>query len=512
MADRDPIKDLRRLHGRLVRRRPTIELAEAYYDGDHNLAFAGQKFLEAFGGLFSAFADNWCRVVANAPEERMTVTGFRVDDDVDTDDAAKRFWEANDLDLQSSIGHLDGLIAGVFYVTAWVNDDDNTVPEITVDSAAMTIVDCHPKIRRRRTCGLRAYLDDDGFEHAELFYPDEVYLFRSKAKRTGGGIIDPMRTHWVTEDLLDVASDLDESGRMTNPLGVVPIVEFVNMPRLTTSRRAVWAAHSELAAVIPIQDAVNKLFADLLVASEFAAFPQRHLTGYTPADEMVVDETTGKARPTGRTIPPTFTSGPGKLWWLEDEEARFGQFDTADMSGLVKAIDMTVQHIASISATPPHYLNASADRLSGESIKSAESGLVAKTKKKTRNWGSCWEEVMRLAGAVVDNNTLAKAAQMETVWADVETRTEAEHVDAVAKKKDLEVPLPQLWEELGYSPEQVARFPAMRAQMQLENLAANAGERARIAQADADRAAAASVAATGAPPTSTGEPPPVPPT
>lgn len=489
--NRDPIKVLRKLHAELVRRRPVIERAEAYYDGAHNLAFAGQKFLEAFGGLFHAFADNWCGVVTNAVEERMEVQGFRVNKNTSADDQAKRLWEANELDLQSAMGHLDGLISGAFYATVWQGEGDK-VPEITVDSSTMTIVECHPKQRRRRTAALRAYVDDDGYEHAELFFPEALYLFRSKAKRTAGGTIDPGRTQWVIEDQLDVRADLDSAGKMGNPFKVVPVVEFLNMPRLTVSRRAGWAAHSEIASVIPLQDAVNKLVADMLVASEFAAFPQRYLSGYEPDDEL---DATGK--PTGVAKPPSFQSGPGKLWWLEEENAKFGQFDAADLSSSVKSIELIVQHIASISATPPHYLRAAADRLSGESIKSAETGLVAKVRRKARGWGAGWEEVMRLAGVIADLPELSGAQSMETIWRDPETRTESEHVDAVSKKKDLDVPAPQLWEELGYSPEQIGRFPAMRAQMQLEGMAANAAEAARLATARADLLAQQSLAATG---------------
>jgi PAS domain-containing protein len=33
-----------------------------------------RKFLDAFGGLFHAFADNWCPIVVGAVEERILVT------------------------------------------------------------------------------------------------------------------------------------------------------------------------------------------------------------------------------------------------------------------------------------------------------------------------------------------------------------------------------------------------------------------------------------------------------
>lgn len=491
---RDPMQVLRKLHTQLVHRRPVIDHAEAYYDGVHNLAFAGEKFLEAFGGLFHAFSDNWCGVVTNAVEERLEVQGFRVNQSTTADKAAARIWQENELDLQSSIGHLDGLIAGAFYVTVWTGEgtEATKVPEITVESATMTIVECHPKIRKRRTAALRSYIADDGYEHAELFFPDEVYLFRSKAKRAHGSYVDPGRAQWIMEDQLDAADGLNSAGAMPNPLGVVPVVEFLNMPRLTIARSSGWGAHSEIASVIPLQDAVNKLVADMLVASEFAAYPQRWLTGYEPQDVL---DTAGK--PTGAIVQPSFKSGAGKLWWLEEENAKFGQFAAADLSSSTAAIEMIVQHIASISATPPHYLRAGADRLSGESIKSAETGLVAKVHRKARGWGASWEEVMRLAGSIAEVAELKSATSMETIWRDPEVRTESEHVDAITKKKALDVPSPQLWEELGYTPEQIGRFPALRAQMQLEGMAANAAERARLATQTADQLRAASLAATG---------------
>jgi hypothetical protein len=461
----DPTDVLRVLYGEMVRRRPVIDHASRYYDGDHRLAFASEKFLDAFGGLFGAFADNWCALVVDAVEERLQVQGFRVGKEVEADSAAKKIWEENELDLQSAMGHTDGLVAGAFYVTAWQRGDagspDEKVPEITVESAATAIVLAHPKMRRRRTAGLRVWTDEEGYEHAELFRPDRVYLFRSRAKRTGA-IVDPFRVQWIAETHADLAPKLDESSSMVNPLGKIPMVEFLNRPRLTLSRRVGWAAHSELSAVIPINDAANKLLADMIVASEFAAFPQRHVTGWEPDTDEETDE----------IIEPNFRSGPGKTWWTENHEAKFGAFPAVSVDQYVKAIELLVQHIASVSSTPPHYLRASADRLSGESLKSAETGLVAKVRRKQRHFGAGWEEVIRIAGEIAGNNELANALQMETIWRDPETRTESEHVDAVAKKKDLDVPAEQLWEELGYSPEQIARFPAMRARNTLAGSAA----------------------------------------
>jgi hypothetical protein len=341
------------------------------------------------------------------------------------------------------------LISGMSYAVVWPGEDD--LAEVMVESAISTIVEHHPKMKTRRTAALRCWQDEDRYEHVELFLPESVYMFRSRSRRTSSAVSS--RGGWMVDP---DAVNVDGQGRMPNELGVVPVVAFHNRPRLYVSHRARWGAHSELAAIMPLQDAVNKLVADMLVASEFAGYPQRWATGYEPQ----VD------RDTGQELPPPFKPGAGKTWVTDDPGSKFGQFEAADLANFVTAIDMVIQHIASISRTPPHYLNASADRLSGESIKAAETGLVAKTKRRMRYFGEAWEEVMRMAGKI-EGNDLADATSMEVVWSDPESRTEAEQTDSALKKQALHVPDEQLWEDLGYSPTQRLRFRSMRAQQNL---------------------------------------------
>lgn len=444
---------LSKLYAGIHRRRPAITRLANYYDGRHNLAFTSEKFLEAFGGLFSSFADNWTQLVVDAVEERLTVTGFRVPtgdvavSDSEADREAWRIWQANDLDLMSQVAHTEALLHGADYVVVWAGDDPDT-PDVTVEHAANAILATDPKRPGRRLAGLRIYTDEFGYEHAELFLPDAVYLYRSPRPRDTA-YMDPGAAPWVLDT--EASADAPE-GYRDNPLGVVPMVELANRPRLWTPRPGQLFHQSEIAPVIPLQDATNKLLADMLVASEFAAYPQRWLTGY----EAERDAETDAALPL--PFQPT-----QKLWWLEDPEAKFGAFPTADLGNYTRAIEAVVQHIASITRTPPHYLNGQADRLSGESIKAAESGLVAKVRRKQQHFGAAWEEVIRLCGMVNGNAALASATQAEVIWTDPESRTESEHVDAMTKLMALDLPPEFIWEKLGLTPTEIARAKAMQA-------------------------------------------------
>lgn len=439
---------LRRLYKQIVDRRPQVEKATAYYDGEHNLTFQSRRFREAFGGLFDAFADNWCGVVVEASEERLNIGGFRVGDATDGDKAAWSIWQANELDAQSQLAHTDALVCGEAYAVVWYDDDGQ--PDITVEHPTACAVEHHPKRRRQRRAGLRLYTDDWGFEHAELFLPDGVWLYRAPSAM-GTDLILPAETimSWVPD--VEASDRVDDDGRMPNPLGVVSVVPLPNRPRTRQLSKRGLLVQSEIAPVIPLQDAVNKTIADMLVGSEFFAMPQRHATGFKVDRDPVTNE----------PRPPTVENG--KILVSEKEQARFGSFATGDIAAFTKAVDLLINHVASISRTPPHYLNASADRLSGESIKAAETGLVAKVRRKMRHFGEGWEEVMRLAGDIAGEGQLAQATQMETIWADPESRTEAEHVDATVKLKAIGVPDPILWERAGFSPQEIERIRTEKA-------------------------------------------------
>jgi hypothetical protein len=212
---------------------------------------------------------------------------------------------------------------------------------------------------------------------------------------------------------------------------------------------------SEIERVIPQQNAVNKLVADMIVASEFGSFKQRWATGLEIPEDPE----------THRPIEP-FQAAIDRLWVSEGKDTKFGEFGETDLSNFVAAIELQVQHIASQTRTPPHYFYLRGSFPSGESIKSAETGLVAKVRRRMVPYSEGWEDVIRLAFRVTQDPR-ADSPQAELVWADPESRTESQHIDAVVKRKDLGVPLEQLWEDAGYSPQQIQRFKTMRAEEEL---------------------------------------------
>ena len=432
-----PLALVEALEKELTGRQVTLQRLQDYHDGKHRLAFTSQKFREAFGGMFASFADNWCQLVVDAVEERLNVEGFRYGTDPNADKDAWKIWQNNGLDADSQLAHSEALIKGDSYAIVW--GDSEGQPKISIESPRDVIVAYEPGNRKNRIAALKRWKDDDGV-HATLFTPNYVFKFEKEDVANG---------KWEPD------MDDGEVWPLPNPLGIVPVVQLSNRASLTSQY-----GMSEFLNVIPQQDAVNKLLADMLVASEFIAFPQRYVTGL----ELQVDENTGRA------IPP-FQVALDKLLVAEDPAAKFGSLSAGDLSNYVTGVEVLVQHIASQTRTPPHYFFLGGNFPSGDAIKSAETGLVAKARRKMRFFGEGWEEVMRLAFKVL-GDPRGDITDAETIWADPEYRSEAELSDALIKRMAIGVPRQQLWEDAGYSQTVISRFKAMEAADSLNALLA----------------------------------------
>lgn len=431
------------LDSRLVARQRQLQTYADYYDGEHPLLFATEKFRTAFGNQLGTFADNWCGLVVDSVDERLRVEGFRIGTEQEADTKIWDIWQRNQLDSDSALVHSDALTLGDAYALVWPTDDSKAL--ITVESAQQTIVARVKGDRRRRAAAFKTWVEEDGYAYATLYLPDALYKLRSRSKVEQGSSVIIGTAGYNRWEPRDVAG---EDFPLRNPLGVVPVVPFINNPRMLGD-----VGRSELHSVIPVQDAVNKLVADMIIASEFSAFRQKWGAGI----EIPVDPETHQPI-------SSYKAAVERMWTTENDKGTFGTFEATDLDNFVKGVEMLVQHIASQTRTPPHYFYLRGQFPSGESIKSAETGLVAKARRRMRWFGEAWEETMALALQIEGSKRVQKVAHtMETIWADPESRTESEHVDAIVKKQALNVPDEILWEEAGYTPQQIERMKKINA-------------------------------------------------
>jgi hypothetical protein len=459
VAGEDSIALIKRLSATIAARSTDYNRFDAYYNGEQGIRFQSPEHKLAFGKAFGKYSENFCGLVVDAVEERLDVEGFRFPPQPAAEDAeppdedpgdgadkdAWRIWQDNQLDASSQVAHTEALVKGVAYVlvgqfeSEWIGGRS---PRITVEDPCEAIVEFAPGTRER-VVGMKRWEDvAQKVTFATLFYRDRIEKWQTKTRRwanqfSSGIIAEPEAWEQRFVD--------GERWPLPNPLGVVPLVPLVNRPRLVGEGR------SEIADIIPIQDAINKLAIDEMVTSDTASFPQKWATGL----EIPIDPVTGKSV-------ESFQSAVDRFLSTAAPDAKFGQFPAAELTGYIDAIGQKVQAIASISRTPYHYfLQHGGQPPSGESLKSSETGLVRKARRKQRHFGEGWEEVMRLAFKA-KSDPRGTALDNESIWADPESQTEAEHMDALTKlRTGLKVPLKQLWADAGYTPAQIARFIAM---------------------------------------------------
>lgn len=436
-----------------------LDELDAYYAGHQPLAFLHPEVEKRAGDRIPKLAINWARVIVGAIEERLDIEGFRLGVDAEPDDRLWGIWQANDMDEWSQMVHIDALVHRRSFVSVWFSDDPET-PRLAPESARQMTVAHAPGTRDVIAAAKVWRENEDGLEvpvrqptpprvkgkrqidRAVLYLPDVIERYQRPAM---GGRAVQSKT-WILD-----------GEPIPNPLGEVPVVPFVNRPRLTDL-----TGETELADVLTLVDAMNKLATDMMVSSEFHAIQRRWFTNMeipkTGADRDRFVAEVRKLLQQEFPDKPTF-AGKG---------VQTGVYPEAQLDNFINAIKLLASQIAAIAGLPPHYLGLNADNpASADAIRSAEASLVKKALRKQRGFGGSWERVMRLALRVADPDNLPDGVErMETIWRDPATPTPAQLADYIVKLTQPTaggrpvITIRQAREDLRYTPQQIERMEA----------------------------------------------------
>jgi hypothetical protein len=468
-----------------------VEYQEArdYFEGDHRLAFATDKFKTTFGKLFQAFADNLCPAVVSALGDRLMLRSFKssraemkIEDvpskvpgvpprqQVNTEDPlgerAWEIWKANKMDLKAREIHEEALIMRESFVIVW--PDESGFPAIFPQTSEEIVVEYdvdNPGVMSRAA---KMWALEDGRLRLNLYYRDRIEKYVTTKKKPNG----------IPRKIDEFEPYDDGFGNVVpNPYDVVPVFHFENP-----------GGHSELKDVIPIQDALNKTVADMMVAMEFAAFKQRYIIGM----EADLDPESGE--PTAEWMRKT---GVDRMIAIPNDEAKVGQFDSTDLGQFIRVAEQFRHEVARVSGTPLHYfLIVEGDFPSGEAMKSAEARFVKRIEDRQIAFGHVWESVMSfclfIAGDITPDDYFARGEEkfyFESQWKDASPRSEAEIADTAVKKKAVGVSDSQLLMELGYDADTIRRMLEERAAQQVmqQVLAPNPGRPAADEQPGGQR-------------------------
>ncbi|MEU9149203.1 phage portal protein [Streptomyces sp. NPDC048417] len=426
-----------------------LEELNAYYEGTQPLSYMHPELQRELDENVRQVVINWPRLVVDSIEERLDVEGFRYPGKAEADKELWRIWQANDLDEQSQMGHLDALAMRRAYVVVGTNDDDATTPIVTVESALDMFAEEDPRTRQLIAAVKRWCVGDgeDKVDHATLYLPNSTIWW---VKRDGEWAEDP------------------DYPRDDHDMGELPVEILANRPRLK-GRNGV----SELADVIPLSDAACKIATDMMISAEFHAMPRRVAFGFGEEDFVDAD---------GRRL-SVWSRIAGRIWATAKSRKEDGadviQFPEANLANFHATLNQLAQLVASLAGLPPSFFGQStANPASADAIRSSETRLVKRAERKQRAWGGTWERVMRKVLRVRDGEWSDDARSLETVWRDASTPTVAQSADAAVKLFTAKiVPLRPTRERLGFTQAEIARME------ELDEQAANAAM-TRIASGD----------------------------
>lgn len=411
-----------------------------HYKGETGrLKFATEEFREYTGSRYVGFSDNWCAPVADAPIERMNFQGVRLPDQLSASSGLARIWDSNDAHTQLKSALAVMCVARRAFGLVTTVDGKARVTFEHPDSAAVL----YDGVTRARKAGL-VYWQDDSHDYAELLLPhDRVYFKRERPK---GGYTKGNLPAWRL-------TELNGSNYQPNPLGAVPLVEMANKDLLDGDPM------SDIGLVIPMQGAVNLVWAYMLNGLDYASLPARLVLNGTMPEEEILDEDGNVVGTRPMELDSLLRE---RIAWLQGENVSVAEWTAGNLESFSKVIEQAVQHIAAQTRTPAHYLLSSSE-VPATGYEAAEAGLTSKVLDRIAYANPAIKEISRLAALAEGNSLLAaQIPYANLMWAKPLLRSEAKLMDGLIKLRQAGFPFEFIAEEYGLSPLEVKRVVALR--------------------------------------------------
>lgn len=377
---------------------------ERYYEGKQRLKDLRISIPPQLTSVESVVG--WAGTAVDVLEERLDLEGFISADDL----GVNEIFRANELDLESSLGHRDALIYGTGYVVVGRGMDGEADPLITIESPKKTTTMFDHRTRRLSSA-LCVNRKNDGIPTSGTLYTLNENIYLEYAGR-----------NWFEID------------RDVHNLNRVLVSQLPNNPRTGDP-----FGRSEItAAVRSYTDAAMRTLLGAEVAREFYSAPQRYILG---ANEDVFLDSDGKP------LNP-WTVYQGRVLGIPYNEAegvmpQVGQFNANDTRPYFEQIKAYAQLLAAETAIPASYLGFQTDNpASADAIRQMESRLVKRAERRQRQFGRTWTEVARLALLVRDGSVPPEANDIRAVWRDPSTPTRAAAADEAVKLISAGVLLP----------------------------------------------------------------------
>jgi len=413
--------DLERAFEALKGKQTTYSNLWNYYHGNHPLVFSSKRLQKVFRSLDARFTENWCSAIVDSTMERIDLKRFEIAGNAQAEKRLNELWVRSELSVESDDAHQAVLVCKEAYVIVWPGDDG---PEGYYNDPRLVHVEYGRENPRKALWAAKWWVESESEYRLTMYYPDRLEYY--SAKTTQRGIPEAAKAFLPMEE-----------GQADNPTNRIPVFHL---------RRGRNAKAGELTqGVVELQDAVNKLMSDMMVAGEYAAFKQRFII----SDAEVSD----------------LKNAPNEIWNLPagdgiGQDTQAGEFGATQLQNYHGALDKLSLAMAVISRTPKYYFFAQSGDPSGEALLAMEAPLNKKCARYIERFTPTWREVaaflLELDGIEVDKWDIRPVFDRpETVQP--LTRSQARNFDINSG-----VPLRTLLRRAGWSEAELERMAADR--------------------------------------------------
>ncbi len=408
-----------------------------WYNGKHN-AQVSDRQRELYERAHIQFADNFIDTIVDTLVRRLKLKTFSYQPENESaNEETTTIMRKNVMDiLANRVHHVSAKCGDSFVICDY--DDVKQVPTITYNRPEIIRPEYDDDTGERMLWVSKCWRTEEvspfnpggeEIERLNIYYPNRIEKYYREVCEGK----DDQKTWLPFMDISASGKDelwpvpwVDES--TGEPLGI-PVFHFKN--KTLDGRFGI----SEIKKAIPQQAMLNKALLDLDLILDNQGWPQRWASG--------VGETENENPNHDGNNQAMFDGQPGSVWHTMNDQAKFGQFESAPVEGALKAIEMLTQHISATNATPIWLLLSAGRFPSGESMKMGDSGLSDKAAERALIFGNTWENVIRYCHKLRNIRGEAMAyidledTEIECIWEDTVPRNEKVTVEVLSNLVEL---------------------------------------------------------------------------
>lgn len=392
---------------------------ECRYANEYVLPFIAQEYREVYGNrsdhlllsLLEAPRTGAAAVTVDALVERLTLLGG-TSDDKDTALGITQAWEDNDLDVMHREAHREALVRreGFGMVSKAV---DGRRAVFTIESSEQCAVHRMQGPPYDVDVAFKRSVDEwTGEERGLLRLPGkDVFLVPGQTEIPPGTRGEQAAGRWKIER--EVATG-------TN---VVQVVQFAHQPRLRKP------PVSEIEAIVTLVDEVDLIEGLMVFAGHFGAVPIRYGTGIDVQRDPK-DPTKPLLGPDGKAL-MGFKPRADHFWFTSKPDGKFGQLTPATLDTFVAWANHARTNLrAKTKVASTYYAIDLKTHMSAELLKTDEAPMVRRVLAIGRDgtFNQAWRR-----GLTMIAEAQGLHGRVRPVWADPQTRMDAQAVDAFGK-------------------------------------------------------------------------------